>query len=119
MKNIFKKSNIFILIPESRLLTSQETITTIVPAHVVAFYVDLTNIETNTGLHHVILYDHVVTNSGNGHNKHSGPFTVPQAGMYLFSWTTFVDPHSNFQFELNSRSIVIGLVKFRACQYNF
>lgn len=83
---------------------------TTVMADVVAFYAYLTNTETNPGPHHVIVYDHIVTNSGNGYNKHSGAFTVPKAGMYVFSWTTFVNPNSYFPIELAVNSHRAGIV---------
>lgn len=67
---------------------------------VIAFYAYLTNTESNPGAHHIIVYDHVVTNSGNGYSKFTGAFTAPRAGMYVFSWTTFINPSSNFPIEL-------------------
>lgn len=84
--------------------------TATVPAGIVAFYAYLTNTETNAGPHHVIVYDHVVTNSENGYNKHTGAFTAPKSGMYVFSWTTFVDPRSYFPIELAVNSHRAGIV---------
>ncbi|XP_052694353.1 complement C1q-like protein 3 [Crassostrea angulata] len=80
------------------------------PTDVIAFYAYLTNAEINPGAHHIIVYDHVITNSGNGYSKHSGSFTAPKAGMYVFSWTTFVDPHSYFPIELIHNSVRAGIV---------
>lgn len=93
----------YILISEPRQLTAN-------PTGVIAFYAYLTNAEINPGAHHIIVYDHVITNSGNGYSKHTGSFTAPKAGMYVFSWTTFVDPHSYFPIELIHNSVRAGIV---------
>lgn len=80
------------------------------PENVIAFYAYLTNAEKKPGAHHIIVYDHVTTNSGNGYSKYTGAFTAPTQGMYVFSWTTFADPHSYFPIELthnNSRADII------------
>ncbi|XP_063397262.1 uncharacterized protein LOC134681548 [Mytilus trossulus] len=44
----------------------------------VAFYAQLTTPETNVGKHHPI-----------GYNKHSGTFTAPKSGIYVFTFTLF------------------------------
>ena len=78
---------------------------------VIAFYVYLTTSEINPGRHHTIIYDHVVTNSGNGYNKYTGAFIAPRSGVYVFTWTTFADPASSFAIELivnNQRAGVIA-----------
>nr|XP_011425121.2 uncharacterized protein LOC105326671 [Crassostrea gigas] len=56
----------------------------IVPApteSVIAFYAYMTTTENNPGTHHTIIYDHAVTNIGNGYNRHSGTFIVPVDGV--------------------------------------
>nr|XP_022297763.1 uncharacterized protein LOC111107086 [Crassostrea virginica] len=81
-----------------------------VPEDVIAFYAYLTTSEINPGAHHFVVYDHVVTNSGNGYSKHTGAFVAPRTGFYVFSWTTFVDPHSYFPMELTLNSVRAGIV---------
>jgi hypothetical protein len=45
--------------------------------------------ETNIGTHHPLVFDVLVTNYGNGCNKHTGILTAPQSGVYVFSFTIF------------------------------
>lgn len=83
---------------------------TTAPTDVIEFYAYLTNAERNPGQDHVIVYDHIMTNSGNGYSKHTGAFTAPEEGMYVFSWTTFEDPRSYFPIELIHNSVRAGIV---------
>nr|XP_022301740.1 heavy metal-binding protein HIP-like isoform X1 [Crassostrea virginica] len=80
------------------------------PEDVIAFSAFLTNKEINPGAHHIIVYDHVLTNSGNGYSKHTGAFVAPRAGFYVFSWTTFANPGSYFPIELTVNSARAGIV---------
>jgi hypothetical protein len=34
-----------------------------------------------------IVFDHVITNLGDGYDNTTGVFTVPTTGLYIFSWT--------------------------------
>ena len=81
-----------------------------VPEEVIAFYAYLTTSENNPGEHHVIIYDHVVTNAGNGYSKHTGAFVAPRAGVYVLTWTTFACGSSYFPVELTVNSTPIGTV---------
>lgn len=91
-------------------MNSGPRILTAAPTDVIAFYAYLTNAEKTPGANHVIVYDHIMTNSGNGYNKHTGAFTAPIAGMYVFSWTTFADPHTYFPIELTHNSVRAGII---------
>lgn len=44
--------------------------------------------------HHIITFDNVQTNVGNGYNKHTGSFIVPQSGVYVFTWTLVISSTS-------------------------
>lgn len=85
---------------DSRLLLPQPQTSTI------AFYAWLSKTEQKVGPHHTLILDHVETNSGNAYNHHSGVFTAPSNGIYLFSYTVFPDSHSYGTIELivNSQS---------------
>lgn len=85
-----------------------------VPEGVIAFYAYLTNAEINPGAHHIIVYDHLMANSGNGYSKFTGAFTAPRQGMYEFSWTTFADPQTYIPIELTHNNTRAGIIYVQA-----
>ncbi|VDI65097.1 Hypothetical predicted protein [Mytilus galloprovincialis] len=54
----------------------------------VAFYAYLSKSKAISP-HHTLIFDHVETNVGQAYNQHSGAFTVPISGVYIFSYTVF------------------------------
>jgi hypothetical protein len=55
----------------------------------VAFYAYLGKNELSIALHHSFIFDVVIANLGNGYNKHTGVFIVPQDGVYVLTLTIF------------------------------
>ncbi|XP_062589889.1 complement C1q subcomponent subunit A-like [Saccostrea cucullata] len=96
--------------PRKRMKQPKVSRITDSPEYPIAFYAYLTTPEVNPGAHHIVVYDHVMTNNGQGYNKHTGSFTAPTTGTYVFSWTTFVPPHSRFPMELTVNSARAGIV---------
>lgn len=47
-----------------------------------------------------IVYDGLILNYGNAYNPHHGIFTAPSTGLYIFTWTSFVDSGKSFNTEL-------------------
>lgn len=47
-----------------------------------------------------IVYDGLFYNYGNAYNPHSGAFTAPSAGLYIFTWTSTVAPKKLFTYWL-------------------
>lgn len=74
----------------------------------VAFYAYLSGSEQDPGHHHTIIFDTVQANSGNGYNKHSGAFTAPEDGYYVFSYTVVGYPGSRMPVQLVCNSNIIG-----------
>ncbi|CAC5382182.1 C1QL [Mytilus coruscus] len=99
-KEITGRTDLTNLSRVSRLLLPQPQTSTI------AFYAWLSKTELKVGPHHTLILDHVETNSGDAYNHHSGVFTAPSNGIYLFSYTVFPDQHSYGTIELvvNSQS---------------
>ncbi|XP_060570770.1 complement C1q-like protein 4 [Ruditapes philippinarum] len=50
----------------------------------VAFTAGLSRTITNMGSHQQIVFDHVITNVGNGYSPSHGHFTAPIKGVYVF-----------------------------------
>lgn len=42
--------------------------------------------DVDFGAHQTIKFNQIITNEGDGYNQHSGVFTCPEAGVYLFSF---------------------------------
>ena len=47
-----------------------------------------------------VVYDAVYYNYGNAYNTHSGFFTAPSGGLYIFTWTSLVYPRKIFDAEI-------------------
>nr|XP_022296934.1 uncharacterized protein LOC111106513 [Crassostrea virginica] len=80
---------------------------------VVAFYAYMSSNENSPGTHHTLIYDHEMTNVGNGYNKHSGIFTAPVEGVYVFSWTIFMNQpgeYMSIEITLNSQPVGASFV---------
>ena len=47
-----------------------------------------------------VVYDALYFNHGNAFNPQSGFFVAPSDGLYVFTWTSFVDPRKIFDSEI-------------------
>ena len=47
-----------------------------------------------------VVYDAVYYNYGNAYNTHSGFFTAPSGGLYVFTWSSVVSPRKIFDAEI-------------------
>lgn len=55
-----------------------------------------------------IHFDTIVTNIGNHYNKHSGIFTAPQHGVYVFTWNIYCNTGGYIFSQLVVNSNVVG-----------
>ncbi|VDH94637.1 Hypothetical predicted protein [Mytilus galloprovincialis] len=53
---------------------------------VIAFYAFMSKKITNPGVGRRLVFDVVKTNQGSGYNSHTGVFTCPKTGIYVFVW---------------------------------
>ena len=65
---------------------------------------DETEISTDFTIH----FDTIVTNIGNHYNKHTGAFTAPQHGVYVFTWNLYCNTGGHIYSQLVVNSNVVG-----------
>jgi hypothetical protein len=74
---------------------------------VVAFSVYLSHDIDHMGIGHHIVFDKTITNDGAGYNVHTGIFTVPVTGLYLFTFSVGDGGHYNvLQLVLDGSNLV-------------
>ena len=75
-----------------------------------AFYAYMSQSEPTIGHHQTFVFDHVVTNVGGNYNRHSGIFTSPSQGVYVFSWTLYCKNGGFFYSEVVVNSDPVGAI---------
>uniref|UniRef100_UPI002ED55183 complement C1q-like protein 4 n=1 Tax=Saccostrea cuccullata TaxID=36930 RepID=UPI002ED55183 len=82
------------------------------PVSIVAFYAYLsTNSAPNLSVHHLIVYDVVHINRGNGYNKGDGIFIAPVTGVYALHFSVCIAKNRGFSWvplQLTLNSNVLG-----------
>lgn len=76
---------------------------------IVAFsvYLSIKDIEISKG--YTIKFDTIVTNIGSSYNRYTGVFTVPQDGVYVFTWNLYCGSDGGyFTSQLVVNSNVVG-----------
>jgi hypothetical protein len=56
----------------------------------------------------MLVFDVIKTNLGGGYNRHSGMFSAPSAGVYVFTWTMYTGKHGNTAFALYVNDDIVG-----------
>lgn len=56
-----------------------------------------------------VVYDGLYFNYGNAYNPHTGVFTAPSKGLYVFTWTSLTDSKMYFNAEIldNEKDLAI------------
>ncbi|XP_052067672.1 uncharacterized protein LOC127706969 [Mytilus californianus] len=75
---------------------------------IIAFHAYLSKSEIDPGHHHTIIFDSVLSNSGNGYNNNSGTFIAPENGMYVFAYTVVGYRGSRMPVHLVVNSNIVG-----------
>ncbi|CAC5382650.1 C1QL [Mytilus coruscus] len=76
-----------------------------------AFYAYMDTHETNPGRHQTLFFDVVKTNLRSAYNKHSGLFTSPDIGIYVFAWTLISDLNGYIYSEIMINSAPFGSIQ--------
>ena len=64
--------------------------------------------ETELSKDHIIRFDTIVTNIGSHYNRHSGMFTAPEQGVFVFSWNLYCHSGGYIFSQLVVNSNVVG-----------
>ncbi|XP_062613236.1 uncharacterized protein LOC134275014 [Saccostrea cucullata] len=82
----------------------------------VAFSAYLKTSETHLTEHQTILFDGILTNIGGHYNPHSGIFTAPMHGVYVFTWNLYCNSNGGYIYsEIAVNSNPIGSM-LTSCQ---
>ncbi|XP_019918432.3 multimerin-2 [Magallana gigas] len=92
---------------EKRILTGIQSTSTPFPDGA-AFSAYVSHYETDISKEFTIHFDTVLTNIGNHYNKHSGTFTAPQHGVYVFTWNLYCYAEGYIYSQLVVNSNVVG-----------
>lgn len=77
-------------------------------AGVIAFHAYMSKgSEVPLPTHHILQFDVVLLNRGNGYNAFDGIFVVPATGTYVFTWSFMSWPHGWVYTELMKNADVI------------
>ena len=79
----------------------------------------MSHTEASVGHHQTFVFDHVVTNVGGNYNRHSGIFTSPSQGVYVFSWTLYCETGGYFYSEVVVNSGPVGALRCSAEGVNY
>ena len=77
----------------------------------VAFYAYMTSGEPNPGQHHILEFDHIVTNVGSVYNKFTGIFSVSKTGIYVLTVTMSGSPSSQIPVEFVRNNDILGSIQ--------
>jgi hypothetical protein len=92
-------------------LSEERLLQTNTPQTGVAFYAYISSVHTPAlEAKHIIIYDVVVTNRGNGYHKDDGIFTVPRSGVYVFTWTVVVQEAEWIDLEIVQNGSPFGSI---------
>lgn len=72
----------------------------------IAFHATLTH-HLTLGPLQTVVFDHVITNNGNGYSSHSGLFTAPRDGTYYFT-TSFLSRSGSAHLQIMRNAEAIG-----------
>ena len=82
---------------------------TLEPTEQIAFYTYLSaNSAASLRQHHILVFDTVKTNMGDGYHVGDGIFIVPSSGLYVFAWTVTVQTHGWASVEIVVNAEVLG-----------
>ena len=73
-----------------------------------AFSAYVSVLETDLSIDHTIKFDTIMTNIGSHYNRHSGMFTAPEQGVYVFSWNLYCHSGGYIFSQLVVNSNVVG-----------
>ncbi|XP_062618472.1 uncharacterized protein LOC134280052 [Saccostrea cucullata] len=77
---------------------------------VIGFYAYLGTHDSSPAPNKVIVFDTIKATSGHDYNPYSGIFTIPESGMYVFTWTIECDGNGQIFTKIVKNSSVFGSI---------
>ncbi|XP_062609634.1 uncharacterized protein LOC134271456 [Saccostrea cucullata] len=103
------------MVPESRddypekLVRKRIVPPTSLPTELIAFHAYISKDSSGSlPAHHILKFDVVPLNKGNGYNAYDGIFVVPTSGTYVFTWAIMSDTHGWLNSRLMKNAHTIG-----------
>lgn len=78
------------------------------PSDAIGFYAIMSKQTDNPGEFHTLIFDMVLTDIGNGYNRHTGVFTAPVGGLYAFTWSLRLTGYEYHSAQLHVNNVVHG-----------
>ena len=94
--------------PHSHKFIFIYTVVSDAPDQIACYAYMFANSESNLPVRHILRFDTVIVNEGQGYHQDDGVFTVPRNGKSIFSWTVAAETGGFVSVEIVVDGRVVG-----------